>query len=85
MYSDEEDEEEGEEEVEDEFPEIPAAAGAGRVVTTVPAKEPRLDALPLKPALKKPGGGAARGGPAQHNGRAQTSTPSQQEKSHNSR
>ena len=25
-----------------------------RIVTTVPAKEPRMDAQPLKPALKKP-------------------------------
>ena len=25
-----------------------------RVVTTVPAREPKMNALPLKPALKKP-------------------------------
>ena len=48
MYSDEEEEEEEEEEQEEgEYEEVPT-----RVVTTVPAKEPRLDVQPKKSALK---------------------------------
>jgi len=45
----EEDEEDDDEEDLDE-----TESSSGRVVTTVPAREPKMDAQPLKPALKKP-------------------------------
>ena len=46
-YSDDEDDEVGDDEPEEEYEDN------GRVVATVPAKEPRMDAVPLKSALKK--------------------------------
>ena len=78
-YSDDEDDEGCEEEADDD--DGSSAAGSGRVVQTVPAKEPRMDAVPLKSALKKPGGPG--GDPRQQNGR-KASSPAQ-EKNQNSR
>jgi len=76
MYSDEEEEdEEEEEEAEEGFAEVPT-----RVVTTVPAKEPRLDQQPIKSALKK-ARGAKNGGstpPSAQNGRRHASSPAQE-------
>merc|ERR1711981_294936 len=82
MYSDEEDDEDCDEEADDDFVDPPAA----RVVTTVPAKEPRLDAQPLKPALKQPKGSSRSqaGTPPSQNGRHHASTPPQ-DKHQNSR
>ena len=51
LYSGEEDQG-----CDDEEDELEAELPQNRVVSTVPAKEPRLDAVPLKSALKKPGG-----------------------------
>ena len=78
-YSDEEDDEGCEEEADDD--DGSSAAGSGRVVQTVPAKEPRMDAVPLKSALKKPGGPVVI--TRQQNGR-KASSPAQ-EKNQNSR
>lgn len=42
-------------------PPLPQGAGSNRIIQTVPAKEPKMDALPIKSALKKhigAGGGA---------------------------
>ena len=53
----EEDVEQGE--LEDEFDEYAVSEGPQgnpRLVHTVPAKEPDINAVPLKPALKKPKG-----------------------------
>ena len=67
---------EEEDELEDEFDDYgnpfqqppPAAAGLNtRIITTVPAKEPVYNAVPLKSALKKPKGS---GGHSVHNGQA---------------
>jgi len=85
MYSDEEEDEDCDEEGEDDFVDLPP--GVTRVVTTVPAKEPRLDAQPLKPALKQPKGSSRSqaGTPTQsQNGRHHASTPPQ-DKHQNSR
>ena len=49
MYSEEEDQG-----CDDEEDELEAELPHNRVVSTVPAKEPRMDAVPLKSALKKP-------------------------------
>merc|ERR1719278_1434384 len=75
MYSDEEEEEEEEEEAEEEFAEVPT-----RVVTTVPAKEPRLDQQPIKSALKKVRGAknGASTPPSSQNGRRHASSPAQE-------
>merc|ERR550517_1124426 len=76
MYSDEEEEdEEEEEEAEEGFAEVPT-----RVVTTVPAKEPRLDQQPIKSALKKARGAknGASTPPAAQNGRRHASSPAQE-------
>jgi len=77
MYSDEEEEEDCDEEADDDFVDLPP--GVTRVVTTVPAKEPRLDAQPLKPALKQPKGSSRSqaGTPPSQNGRHHASTPPQ--------
>merc|ERR1719341_1826210 len=76
MYSDEEEEDDEEEdEAEEGFAEVPT-----RVVTTVPAKEPRLDQQPIKSALKK-ARGAKNGGstpPSAQNGRRHASSPAQE-------
>ena len=84
MYSDEEEDEDCDEEGEDDFVDLPP--GVTRVVTTVPAKEPRLDAQPLKPALKQPKNGSRSqaGTPPSQNGRHHASTPPQ-DKHQNSR
>ena len=67
---------EEEDELEDEFDDYgnpfqqppPVAAGLNtRIITTVPAKEPVYNAVPLKSALKKPKGS---GGHSVHNGQA---------------
>ena len=73
LYSDEEDDQGCDDEVEDEFE---AELPQNRVVSTVPAREPRLDAVPLKSALKKPvverrGVGT----PPSQNGRQSSATP----------
>ena len=80
-YSDEEDNEG----CDDEAGEDEASAGSGRVVQTVPAREPRLDAVPLKSALKKPGGEhhPAPARPQPRQGGAASTPP--QEKNQNSR
>lgn len=77
MYSDEEEDEDCDEEEQDDFVDLPP--GVTRVVTTVPAKEPRLDAQPLKPALKQPKGSSRSqaGTPPSQNGRHHASTPPQ--------
>merc|ERR1719474_893770 len=54
IYDDEDDDEEEEENEEEQEEEVGSGADLTRVVTTVPAREPKMDALPLKPALKKP-------------------------------
>merc|ERR1712110_851850 len=66
--------EECEDEMEDEFDDYgnpfqpPPGAGLNtRIITTVPAKEPVYNAVPLKSALKKPKGS---GGHSVHNGQA---------------
>ena len=76
VFSGEEDQ--GCDEEEDEFE---AELPQNRVVSTVPAKEPRLDAVPLKSALKKPGGVLERRGGA---GTPPSQTPPR-EKNQNSR
>ena len=56
---DDDDEEVGQGELEDEFDEYTMPGGPQanpRLVHTVPAKEPDINAVPLKPALKKPKG-----------------------------
>ena len=56
---DEEDDEIEQGELEDEFDEYTMPGGPQanqRLVHTVPAKEPDINAVPLKPALKKPKG-----------------------------
>ena len=78
-YSDDEEEDGCEEEAEDE---ASSTAGSGRVVQTVPAREPRMDAVPLKSALKKPPGAVV--STRQQNGRQKASSPAQ-EKHQNSR
>ena len=74
IYSDDDEDPGCDDEAEDE---CDADLPHNRVVSTVPAKEPRLDAVPLKSALKKPGlerrGGA--GTPPSQNGRQNSSTP----------
>ena len=77
MYSDEEEDEDCDEKEQDDFVDLPP--GVTRVVTTVPAKEPRLDAQPLKPALKQPKGSSRSqaGTPPSQNGRHHASTPPQ--------
>ena len=84
MYSDEEEDEDCDEEEQDDFVDLPP--GVTRVVTTVPAKEPRLDAQPLKPALKQPKGSSRSqaGTPPSQNGRHHAPTPPQ-DKHQNSR
>lgn len=77
MYSDEE-EEDGCEEEEEEYCEE-----TGRVVATVPAKEPKMDAVPLKSALKKAGRGAAT--PPSNSGSRHNNSNQQTEKSQGSR
>ena len=55
----EEDDEVDQGELEDEFDEYTMNGGppaSNRLVHTVPAKEPDINAVPLKPALKKPKG-----------------------------
>ena len=80
-YSDDEDNEG----CDDEAGEEEASSGSGRVVQTVPAREPRLDAVPLKSALKKPGGEhhPAPARPQPRQGGAASTPP--QEKNQNSR
>ena len=57
-FEDDDDEDDLEEqEADDEFGEM-HGMGAARLVTTVPAKEPAMDAQPLKSALKKAGRGS---------------------------
>jgi len=76
MYSDEEEEDEEEEgEAGEGFAEVPT-----RVVTTVPAKEPRLDQQPIKSALKKARGAKNSGStpPTAQNGRRHASSPAQE-------
>ena len=80
-YSDDEEDEGCEEEADDDDGSSAAGSGSGRVVQTVPAKEPRMDAVPLKSALKKPGGPVVI--TRQQNGR-KASSPAQ-EKNQNSR
>lgn len=77
MYSDDDEDDNCDEEGEDDFVDLPP--GVTRVVTTVPAKEPRLDAQPLKPALKQPKNGSRSqaGTPPSQNGRHHASTPPQ--------
>ena len=79
-YSDDEEDDGCEEEAEDD--EASSTAGSGRVVQTVPAREPRMDAVPLKSALKKPPGAVVV--TRQQNGRQKASSPAQ-EKNQNSR
>ena len=84
VYSDDDEDEGCDEEEYDDHDN--SAAAQQRVVQTVPAKEPRMDAVPLKSALKKagaPGGGGSRSAQVT-NGRHSASTPSQ-EKNQNSR
>ena len=80
-YSDEEEDEGCEDELEDE--DGSSAGGSGRVVQTVSAKEPRMDAVPLKSALKKPGGPVVI--TRQQNGRKSSASTPPQEKNQNSR
>merc|ERR1711971_1280331 len=61
--------------------EASSTAGSGRAVQTVPAREPRMDAAPLKSALKKPPGAVVV--TRQQNGRQKASSPAQ-EKNQNS-
>jgi len=73
IYSDDEEEEEVEEEHDDDFIDLPP--GIARIVTTVPAKEPRLEAVPIKSALKKPHSAST---PTSQNGRHHAASPAQE-------
>merc|ERR1719186_1675361 len=52
-FEDDEDEDDDDQEDDDDFGEIHQMGVTHRQVTTVPAKEPSADAMPLKSALKK--------------------------------
>merc|ERR1719438_74386 len=87
VYSDEEDDEGCDEDGDEDYDEASEAVASKRVVQTVPAKEPRMDAVPLKSALKKPGGAAVdirRGGTSQNGGRQSSASTPPQEKNQNS-
>jgi len=87
VYSDEEDDEGCDEDGDEDYDEASEAVASKRVVQTVPAKEPRMDAVPLKSALKKPGGAAVdirRGGTSQNGGRQGSASTPPQEKNQNS-
>merc|ERR1719438_76357 len=87
VYSDEEDDEGCDEDGDEDYDEASEAVANKRVVQTVPAKEPRMDAVPLKSALKKPGGAAVdirRGGTSQNGGRQSSASTPPQEKNQNS-
>merc|ERR1719282_1319981 len=87
VYSDEEDDEGCDDEGDEDYDEASEAVASKRVVQTVPAKEPRMDAVPLKSALKKPGGAAVdirRGGTSQNGGRQGSASTPPQEKNQNS-
>merc|ERR1719438_227147 len=87
VYSDEDDDEGCDEDGDEDYDEASEAVANKRVVQTVPAKEPRMDAVPLKSALKKPGGAAVdirRGGTSQNGGRQSSASTPPQEKNQNS-
>merc|ERR1719422_552794 len=87
VYSDEEDDEGCDEDGDEDYDEASEAVASKRLVQTVPAKEPRMDAVPLKSALKKPGGAAVdirRGGTSKNGGRQGSASTPPQEKNQNS-